>query len=220
MSGNLTLRRGKAADSDFIVEAIIEAEKSGTNILSYCRIFALTEAELKSLFRKILEEDFEGQELCISGFLVAEVDGELAGAACAWVEGASGMASTIIKGNLLQHFMEHDRLQTARPWFSLLEGLSIQRENGAIQLESIYVRQAFRGQGITGKILSKHMSTLQEEHPGIVKAQIILAGTNQRAYRSYEKLGFEIREKRHVEDQKILEIVPCDTKILLEKMLI
>ena len=65
------IRQAGAEDIDFLIEAIIEAEKSGSEMISYCGIFGLSQAELIELMRKMLAEDLEGQQLCISGFAIA-----------------------------------------------------------------------------------------------------------------------------------------------------
>ncbi len=217
MADGVRVRRAAPTDRDFLVEAIIEAEKSGAQRISYCEIFSLTEGELRVLLASILDEDFEGQELCISGFLVAEVDGEYAGAACAWLEGESGMPSTLIKANLLQHFLDAQKLAGARPWFARLEALAIARESGTAQLESIYVRAPHRGRGVTGHILDTHLSLLRERVPGLAKSQIILVKENDSACRAYQKRGFRVALERRSEDPMLLSIVPGGVKILMEK---
>ncbi|NNL66450.1 MAG: GNAT family N-acetyltransferase [Myxococcales bacterium] len=214
-----TVRAAGEADVPFLIEAIIEAEKSGTDLIPYCRIFSLGEPELRELLASILEEDFEGQELCISGFRIAEVDGEPAGAACAWIEGAEGLPSTLVKANLLQHFLDADRLAAAKPHFERLGQLTLPRAAGAIQLESIYVRPAFRGRGITSRILTEHLEKLRAKAPDCERAQIILVKGNGNAQRAYEKLGFRITQERHADDPELASIVPGDTKILMEKTL-
>jgi len=217
MADGLVVRRAAPKDRDFLVEAIIEAEKSGAQRISYCEIFSLTEDEVRALLASILDEDFEGQELCISGFLVAEVDGEYAGAACAWIEGESEMPSALIKANLLHHFLDAEKLERARPWFARLEALAIARKSGAAQLESIYVRAPHRGRGITGRILDEQLSLLRGRVPGLAKAQIILVDQNDRALRAYQKLGFRVALERRSEDPMLLSIVPGGVKILMEK---
>ncbi len=219
MADGLVLRRAAPKDRDFLIEAIIEAEKSGAQRISYCEIFSLTESALRTLLASILDEDFEGQELCISGFLIAEVDGECAGAACAWIEGESELPSTLIKANLLHHFLDADALSRARPWFDRLEALALARESGAAQLESIYVRPAYRGRGITGRILEEHLSRLRARVAGLAKAQIILVSGNDSAVRAYQKLGFRITQERRTDDPLLLSIVPGGVKVLMEKTL-
>lgn len=219
MADGVVLRRAVPADRDFLIEAIVEAERGGAERISYCEIFSLTEGELRSLLAAILEEDFEGQELCISGFLVAEVDGVQAGAACAWIEGESDLPSTLIKANLLHHFLDAGKLERARPWFDRLEALAIARESGAAQLESIYVRPPHRGRGITGRMLDAQLSQLCARAAGVTKSQIILVQENDSAWRAYQKLGFRVAAERRSDDPMLRAIVPGGVKLLMEKTL-
>lgn len=211
----------KAADADipFLVEAIIAAEKSGTDKLSYCTIFKLEESELRTLLSELLSEDITGQELCVSGFLVAEIDGQLAGAVCSWVEGAEGKPSAILKGNVLLHFFGRERITAAAATLKLMEELSLERTPGALQLESVYVPRQHRGRGICGRLLTAHEQIARAEYPSVSKAQILLAKTNDSAYKAYEKSGFSITDEQESHDPRVLELLPASCRILMEKTL-
>lgn len=219
MRDELVLDRATQADRAFLVESIIGAEKSGTAKLSYASIFGLTHEAVEELLDSILAEDFEGQELCVSGFLIARIGGDPAGAVCSWIEGASGLASTLIKGNLIQHYVPPKSIESAQQYFPLLEELTLEREKRAIQLESVYVRAEYRGQAVAGKLISRHIEIARETDPSLTKAQIILAEENTGAVSSYEKLGFRPVAKRHVDDPEVLDLLPFNTKILMEKVL-
>ena len=213
------IRKAVEADIHFLVDGIIDAEKSGTDRLSYCRIFNIAESELRALLMDVLAEDITGQELCVSGFLIAETEGELAGAVCSWVEGAEGKPSTILKGNVLFHLMGRERIASASANLKLVEQLSLGRMSGALQLESVYVPAQFRGRGICGRLLAAHQHAARRDYPGVDKAQILLAKTNDRAYKAYEKSGFLIAAERQSQDPRILELLPASSRILMEKNL-
>ncbi|MBZ0199320.1 MAG: hypothetical protein K8H86_05600, partial [Ignavibacteriaceae bacterium] len=88
-------------DIDIVLESIIEAEKSSTNVLSSCLIFNISENEFREVLNTILLEEIEDCELALSGYLVAKYRDEKIGALCSWVEGINGYDSAIIKANLL-----------------------------------------------------------------------------------------------------------------------
>ena len=213
------IRKAAEADIPFLVDGIIAAEKSGTDKLSYCTIFSLAESELRTRLTDILAEDITGQELCVSGFLVAEVGGELAGAVCSWVEGAEGNPSTILKGNVLFHLVGRERIASAAANLKLAEQLSLGRTSGALQLESVYVPGQYRGQGICGRLLAAHMQAARRDYPGVSKVQILLTRTNDSAYKAYERSGFSIAAERQSQDPRILELLPASCRILMEKNL-
>lgn len=219
MAEPVVVRRAVEADRAFLIEAILASEKGSGERIGYCEIFGIDEPALREVLGAILAEDFEGQELCTSGFLIAEADGRPAGAACGWLEGESGMPSTLIKANLLQHFLGAERVAVARPWFARLEALSIAREPGAAQLESIYVCADHRGRGVGARLLGEHMAQLQARSPEASKAQIILVRDNAAARRAYEKLGFAVALERCSDDPELRSFVPGGAKILMERPL-
>jgi ribosomal protein S18 acetylase RimI-like enzyme len=212
------IRRAVAEDATFLVEAICEAEKAGTDRLSYCRIFDLSEEDFRHRLEGMLLEDLTGQELCISDFLIAEIDGEIVGACCAWVEEASGSPSTILKANLLLFGIEAEKIRAAKERFGWLAQLSIEREPGAIQIESVYVRPRGRGRGIAVRLIERHLRELQPSAPA-GKAQVILTTTNDTARHTYTKAGFRLAVERHSTDVRLLDLVPSLGKLLMERPL-
>jgi ribosomal protein S18 acetylase RimI-like enzyme len=218
MAEALHIRRAAEADVPFLVEAICEAEKSGTSTLSYSRIFDLSEEEVRAFLGKALREDLAGQELCISGFLVGEVDGEPVAGCAAWVEGAEGVSSSILKANLLLHFIDRDRMRGAERHFRKLDALTIAREDGAVQIESVYVDARARGRGLAGRLVERHLEDLRPHAPAH-KAQVILAATNAGARKTYERLGFVATIERASDDEALRELVPAPRKLMMEKPL-
>ena len=144
MVEGITFRQAQEADLDFVVEAILEADRSPGSRTSYCTLFEIEERDFPSILQSMLEEEIEGQELCLSGFLLATVEGEPAGGLSGWVEGEAGLPSGILKVNLLAHVLGRERIARAAERLRVASELEHRREKGAIQLESIYVREAFR----------------------------------------------------------------------------
>jgi GNAT superfamily N-acetyltransferase len=212
------IRRAVASDADFLVEAICEAEKAGTDRLSYCRIFDLSETDFRQRLKRMLLEDLAGQELCLSGFAVAEIDGEPLGACCAWVEAATGSPSTILKADLLLFGIDADSIRSARERFGLLSQVSIQREPGAVQIESVYVRSRARGRGTAGRLIERQLRDLRPSAAG--KAQVILTTTNDAARRAYSKIGFLAVAERRSSDLRLLDLVPSAGRLLMERPLV
>ncbi|PIP77706.1 MAG: hypothetical protein COW85_07645, partial [Ignavibacteria bacterium CG22_combo_CG10-13_8_21_14_all_37_15] len=76
MLNDLVVRNATPLDINFVIETIIEADKSGTPMSSACNILNLSEEEYKGILKDILNENIEGQEFSLSGFLIAELDGK------------------------------------------------------------------------------------------------------------------------------------------------
>ncbi|MEI6764568.1 MAG: GNAT family N-acetyltransferase [Bacteroidota bacterium] len=216
MEESFHIRKAAERDIPFLVESVIAAEKSGTETLSYSTIFNISEEEVKALLSRIFEEDIPGQELCISGFLIAEINGEYAGAVSAWVEGVEG-PSTIIKANMLSFFLGKEKVANATTKGTLLNTVHIEREIGALQLESVYTCNKFRGQGVSGKLIEEHIRLVKKDFTDVKRAQILLAKTNNSAYKAYHKPGFYTVLERKCTDAAILDLLPADTMILMQK---
>jgi ribosomal protein S18 acetylase RimI-like enzyme len=214
---NISFRSAAPSDKDFLITTIIEAEKSGSNIISYCAIFSINEEELKALLGRILDEDIEGQELYIPGFLIAEVDGEPAAAISAWIENETGMSSNIIKSNLLMYCLDRDTLINATPALQLMNEINVPRSAGALQIESVYTAEKYRGLGLVSKLVDEHIRRNREAGKVFDTAQVILLQNNVSARKAYEKTGFAVVKEKTCADKAILKLLSCDTKILMEK---
>lgn len=217
MNTGFTLRPATEADLPFLVEAIVAAEKSGTERLSYCTLFGLGEPELRTMLAAMLEEDLPGQELCISGFLLAERDGEPAGAANGWVEGTGSRASAIVKANLLAHFVGRERISAAAPRLALIEPLVVAREPGALQIESVYVAPGFRRQGVCEHIVAALEQRALAAPKPPAKGQIIVAAANEGALRVYRRCGYAEALRRGTADPAVAALLPATERVLLER---
>ncbi len=216
MNKNITIRKANEKDIPFLREAIIEAEKSGTEKISYCKIFSINEEKLHEMLYQVLMEDIEGQELCINHFLIAEVDNEYAGACSAWIEGIDGSLSSIIKANILFYFLGDKICNRAAGNLKLMEDINIVREKNAIQIESVYVKENYRGLGIANQIIKEHIKNLVNNNNTINKVQIILVKTNDNAYKAYNKLGFKTTVEKCSDKPEILNLLPSNCRIMME----
>lgn len=219
MPETTVIRKAAQDDIDFIINTIIESQKSGTEKISYCNIYSLTEAELRENLENILKEDLEGitgYEFCLSNFLIYEINGERAGAQGSWIEGIDGMPSSIIKTNLLLQFLGREKLEKAYEKFEIIKELNFERDDGAIQLEYFFVKNKFIYKGVFVKLLVAQIKKHMASNKGISKVQSILFSDNAKSYKSFLRIGFEIVEEKTAKNKKILDIYPHDTRILME----
>jgi len=214
---SIIIRSATAADLDFIVTAIMEAEKGASGNVSYCRMFSITEVEFRNVLLGMLEEEVPGQELYLPGFLIAEMEGRPVAASCSWVEKAEGMASNMIKSNLLMYTMDRKVMLDAMPMLAIVNEVNIDREDGALQIESIYTAEGYRGRGLTQLLIEAHIEKWQQEGLKLTRAQIMLMEHNAGAKRAYEKAGFVTAKRKSTSNKAILEILGGDTKILMER---
>ena len=207
------------ADIDFITDAVFAAVKSGTDILSYATLFEKSEAELKPLFKEMIEEDIEGQELWLSGFLIAkDENGNPTATCCAWVEGEEG-PSGMLTAQVLSFGLGQETYKKALEKHEIIESLRVDRTEGTLQFEHVYTAPNFRGQGLATQVIEKQIKQHKTLNPELEKAQIILFKTNNSALKAYSKMGFVTASEQHSSHAEILNYFPIDTRVLMEKVI-
>lgn len=214
-----TIRRANIKDIDFLIETIIEAEKAGTNILSYSTVFDLSKSEVEHYLKDILLEDVDGCELSVSNYLVAEQNELLIAASCAWVEGSEGIPSSILKGNLLNYFLPKRCIERAIKLNPKLQLLQFEYKPNAIHFGVGYVKKEYRGNNLLGILKQEQINYLIGKNSNISEAFVEIFGNNLPAIKTNLKLGFEINEIKESADKDIFLYLPDNTKLLLKKML-
>lgn len=214
---SISIRQATKADKAFVMTAITEAEKSGNDSISYCNLLNITEHEFSTMLSNMLDEEIEGQEMYIPGFLIALVDGIPAAASCSWIEQSGNMASSNLKSNLLMYHTNRSGLLAAIPNIAALKEVNIERTPGTLQIESIYTSPLHRGNGLTGVLITEHINLHKKTHTDITKAQITLLGCNKAAYNAYNKAGFLKVQEKKSDNHIILKLLFCDSKIMMEK---
>jgi ribosomal protein S18 acetylase RimI-like enzyme len=215
----MLIRTAALTDIDFIAEAIIGADKSGTGVSSYCRIFEIPEDILRRSIKLILAEDFDGFDIGMKCFRIAEIDHDHAGAVSSWIEGMDGIASGTKKLSAFS-FVLKGKNSNLKNNLEIISEISIAREPGTLQLESVFTRSQFRGLGIAGKLINHHIELCRSAFPSVQKAQIQVMQENEVAVRTYQNLGFEIKETKTSGNPHITEFLPGRKKLMLEKSII
>ncbi len=213
---NLVIRQAEEKDIDFIIETIIEADKSGSNVISACNILNVNEIEYKDILKNILNDNIEGQEYGLSGFLVAELDNIPIGALGSWIEGAVGISSYILYSNILLFYLDKGKIPSILEKFKITKELSFRRETGAIQMEYGYVREEFRRRGVYTRLILESIKRYYPENKNIKKAQGICFKDNYKSLNASLKIGFKIIDSKLSENNNIKNIFPYYEKVLLE----
>ena len=216
---NITYRQATPADKDLIITTIVASEKGDYDIISYCAIFSITEDEFRELVSNILDEEMEGQEICYSNFIIAEVDGKTAATLGAFVEKRDGLSSNMIKMNMLMFFLDRQKVLDAAPMISLMNETSLPREEFALQYEYGYILPEYRGHGLLRHLMDEHIRVNKERGLKNRKMQLIILENNIGARKSHEKYGFVLTGRQQSQNPDIFKIMACDTKILMEKFI-
>lgn len=208
-------RKATINDVDFLSEAIIAAEKSGSEVLSYHSIFGLTEDETTRLIKQMLEEEIDGCELSVSSYWLAEKNNELAAAMGAWIEDEE-YSSSSIKGGLIACTLPKQSLLKSKGISHILSEVSIEYVPGSLCIGIVYVKKDHRGKGLVSLLLDKHITGVEQlnQKPDVY---IQVFGNNTPAIKAYEKLGFS--EIKHIksESKEVSRYLPSNEKYLLKR---
>jgi len=208
------IREATLKDVDFIVNAIIEAEKSGSEILSYSTVFNLSEKQLREMFHDILLEEIDGCEFSITSYLVAEIDNKVVATVGSWIEHKEA-PSSFIKSNLLNYFLPKSSVLYASSKAKITSELFIEHIEGALSLVIVYVSPEHRGHKLFELLTNEHIN----RNEGVKELAIQVMANNIYAIRSYERYGFKKFLSKKSENEKILQFLPFNEKLLMKKQL-
>jgi ribosomal protein S18 acetylase RimI-like enzyme len=212
-----TIRKASHTDIPFLVEAIIQAEKSNTDKLGLATLFELTEDEVRTYVADILAEEIDGCEFSVSSFLIAETNGFAVATAGGWIEGENNKSSAMLKASLLPYIIPIEKIENIIPKSAIINGVQIEREQGTYQIEYVFVDKNHRGNNLAAKIIAMHISGCKQRNAEIKKIHIQVFDNNPAAVVAYEKAGFTLLSKHESFDDRILELLPGKTKLLLQK---
>lgn len=213
------LRNATIKDVPFLVDTIVEAEKSGTDKLSYSTIFGLTEEEVKKYLATMLNEEIDGCELSISSFLVAEKSGKIAAALSAWIEGLFGVPSAILKGNLLNYILPKECFEKATSINSIIREIHIEYTPNSIQIGAGYVSKEFRGNNLLAILNNEIIERLARANPDVSEVYAQIFSCNVPSIKTYEKANFKLIMVKEASNKEIIHYLPSDKKILMKKKL-
>jgi len=207
----MVFRNATNSDVPFLINAIFEAEKSGSTLLSYSTLFDLSKTELQQLFTEMLEEDVANQEINVSGFGLVEIEKKVVAATNCWIEPSNGKSSAQQKASLLMGIMGTTRVSEAFAQHKFLQDLTLTRSPGAVQFESVFILPEHRGKGLLGFLFK----TLSEVHNPSKKLpeEIHVVQSNQLAYNAYRKLGFTVIQEKISVHPDVKKYLPDSTRL-------
>lgn len=206
-------RKAQESDIPFLVTAVIEAERSGSDLIPLARIFGLTEQQLYDCLVEIFHIETAGCELSLGSFLVAECQEQPVAAIATWIEGRNSQSSALLKSNLISYAFPRENLSRLENNQSLLEVFTIERAKDARQIEYVFVQKEHRGKHLINEMIRRiHL----KDNKDVLKTQIQLWANNIAALKTYRKSGFKVVKEFKSEHEAVFQYFPCDTKLLVE----
>jgi hypothetical protein len=216
---DLGYRRATLKDREFVVQAILDAERSGAQATVYEALFGVDAEQLAQALRTILDEEIPGSELCCDNFWLALEERNPIGCLATWIEARTTPPSSIIRANALSYAFGSERWIRAQPRLRLLGTVDLKREPGALQIEAVYAAPSHRGKGVVGGLLAHALEACRSETPDVRKAQILSVIENQSSARAFSKAGFGISARSQSNDPELTGFFPGTGRLLWEKNL-
>ena len=164
------LRKATLSDIRFLTEAVIAAEKSNSDKLSFATLFNVSEDKARQLIMSMFGEEIEGCELSIDSFLIAEYDGLPVATFGAWIEGfEDNQPSKILKSNLIGFTFGAEAVSFLKTKSHTIKDLITEREPMALQFEYLYVDDAHRGKNLSNLIIQKLEENARQQYPELRK---------------------------------------------------
>ena len=149
-----TIREAKKEDQAFLILSIIEADKSSTNICSYCKLLEIEELEFKQFLHEIFEEEITGFEFSVEAFVVVEYDGKPIAASASWIESEEGLPSWQLRMVALRTVLPAIYITNLMGKSAICNTINIKRSEGTLQIESVFISSEHRGKELLNKMNS------------------------------------------------------------------
>lgn len=213
------IRPATVNDIDFLVETVIQAEKSSTGNCGLANYFDVTVEEMRDYLTKMFEEEVDGCEFSLSSFIVIEYEGKVVAAMGGWLEGDNEdeMPSSLLKSNLLMYVMPKEKIVKSQENVTITKDLSIEREWGTYQGEYSYILPEHQGQFLMQDLLSAHIERAKSYGDKVKKMQVHVFEHNKVVILNNKIMGFKIQKSFTSNNPRVLEFFPYNTILLMEK---
>ena len=214
-------RPATTSDTDFLVETVIQSEKSSMGACGMANHFGMSEEDLRRYLFQMFDEEIDGCEFSLSSFIVVEYEGRTVAAMGGWLEGDNedNIPSAFLKSNLIQYVMPTEAILKAKENIPITRELSIKRQEGTYQLEYSYVLPEHRGQMLIQSLMEEHIKRAKSFGPNVKIMQAHAFEENKVIVLINKMMGFKITSRVKATNPRILEFYPYDTMVLLEKEL-
>ena len=215
------LRNAVVSDIDFIVDVIIEAEKSGSDNCGLANLYDLTTDELKPYLKQILEEEISGCEFSLDSFLVIEYENEPVAAFGGWWEGHTedNLPSAMIKANLLSYYLPKKCMESARSKIDIVRPFQIEREVDTYQFEYSHVLLGHLGHCLIQWLLEEQENRARIMSSEIKKIQAHVFEHNKAIVLIFKMMGFKITKRLVSDNTETKLFFPDNVLLLMEKEL-
>ena len=216
MKPEISIRPGTIDDIDFIIACIIEAERAGTQISSYEKIFSISEEELRKILKDILSEEIPGREMCCDNYFLAFDRNLPVGGVGAWIEGSGTQGSNTVRANMFSYFLGPEKWKNSQQNLKLVSQYEIPRVPGTLQFEDAYVVPGYRGYRVIEKVFAHGIREFAKKNPAMKLVQGFTLAGNIQSLISMMKMKWKQSRKVMFDNGDLLNLLPGKGKIQWE----
>ena len=200
------------SDLPFILDAIIESEKAGSNFVTYCTLFNISESELRKTILQLFDDEIEHTAWYLPYWTIGTVQNKPICAMSSWIE-KSGLGADATKLQAMHYYLK-DKVEPKYLSNQLrkLKKVSIVRNSDFLQLEHLYTDPHHRGKGYIKKLIHHVISENM-----VSTAQIQLTANNKQALKAYLDCGFSIDQTKCFSGMVTSKLLSDDCKISLTR---
>ena len=126
-------------------------------------------------------------------------------------------SSNIIKGTLIKYFFPEENIRKALQKRKIIDEIHFERDNNVLAIDIGLTLPEFRGRGILAALMMEQTRLLLQRRPDVKLSQIHVLKSNVVAYKIYSKLGYAVVEEKTSDDPSILQWLPSNTRIIMDK---
>ncbi|NNC94756.1 MAG: hypothetical protein HKN92_04285 [Chitinophagales bacterium] len=205
-------RKATRDDIPFIVETIIQAERSGTNMISYQKVFNLSDDQLREFLMHMLNDETPHHDFTFTSYYLAEYQGRIVGALAGFIEEGDEIPSKIIKGNLMAKHFGIEAWKNAADKLRLLSSIEIDRTPGTLQLEYGFVLPGLKAKGVMSSLHSFIMKEMKLKYPKLKIAECQTSIDNEALKKLY-RFGWVDFKTVNAESDEILKYASSKHRI-------
>ena len=212
------IRNAIETDIPFLADAVIAGEKGATDKCNFSTLFNLSEDKVKEYIISMFEEEIEGCEFSLSSYFVVEFEGKPVASFGGWIEGFEGeMPSKILKSNLINYTFSKESIDFLKTKAEIVKELIIERTPQTLQFEYLYVSSDHRGKKLPSLLINKIEETALSKDPQLKIAEFQLFSNNVVIVKLFEKHGYKVVRSIKADNLEILNHLPSNEKLIMEK---
>lgn len=208
---NYNIRIATTNDIPFLVESVIEAEKAGSDIISYCSLFNINQQKLSEIINNAFTDEVGVVVWDVNTWIVLEdSQGNTIAGLASWIE-SDNLASEKQKFQYLNYVLRPDlNDKDFKTKISQLQKGALPRNKNSRQLDFLYTNPNFRGKGIMKMLIGYAINNCSESC-----LQLQVLSSNYSAIKLYEKMGFIEERRLTCNGLKSKGLLADDTKICM-----